>query len=147
LRDYTADKEVNANGLAVAPGFINTLSWSVESLIYDGRGMSEIKQGVTLEIFGEGNSMGPVNDRVREEMIKTQGDIHYDVTWKTLGEYLDFLVKKGVSPNVARSWAPRPCARMWSASTMSRPRRHSSSRCRSWCARRCAKARSASAAR
>jgi N-acyl-D-amino-acid deacylase len=101
LQDYSADKEVNANGLAVAPGFINTLSWSVESLIYDGRGMSEIKQGVTLEIFGEGNSMGPVNDRVREEMIKTQGDIHYDVTWKTLGEYLDFLVKKGVSPNVA----------------------------------------------
>jgi N-acyl-D-amino-acid deacylase len=101
LQDYSADKEVNANGLAVAPGFINTLSWSVESLIYDGRGMSELKQGVTLEIFGEGNSMGPVNDRVREEMIKTQGDIHYDVTWKTLGEYLDFLVKKGVSPNVA----------------------------------------------
>lgn len=101
LQDYTADQEVNANGLAVAPGFINTLSWSVESLIYDGRGMSEIKQGVTLEIFGEGNSMGPVNDRVREEMIKTQGDIHYDVTWKTLGEYLDFLVKKGISPNVA----------------------------------------------
>lgn len=101
LQDYTAEREVNANGLAVAPGFINTLSWSVESLIYDGRGMSEVKQGVTLEIFGEGNSMGPVNDRVREEMIKTQGDIHYDVTWKTLGEYLDFLVKKGVSPNVA----------------------------------------------
>jgi N-acyl-D-amino-acid deacylase len=101
LQDYSADKEVNANGLAVTPGFINTLSWSVESLIYDGRGMSEIKQGVTLEIFGEGNSMGPVNDRVREEMIKTQGDIRYDVTWKTLGEYLDFLVKKGVSPNVA----------------------------------------------
>jgi N-acyl-D-aspartate/D-glutamate deacylase len=101
LQDYTTDKEVNANGLAVAPGFINTLSWSVESLIQDGRGMSEIKQGVTLEIFGEGNSMGPVNDRVREEMLKTQGDIHYDITWKTLGEYLDFLVKKGVSPNVA----------------------------------------------
>ena len=101
LRDYTADREVNANGLAVAPGFINTLSWAVESLIYDGRGMSDIKQGVTLEIFGEGNSMGPVNDRVREEMLKTQSDIRYDVTWKTLGEYLDFLVKKGVSPNVA----------------------------------------------
>ena len=63
--------------------------------------MSDIKQGVTLEIFGEGNSMGPVNDRIREEMIKTQGDIRYDVTWTTLGEYLDFLVKKGVSPNVA----------------------------------------------
>jgi N-acyl-D-amino-acid deacylase len=101
LQDYSADKEVNANGLAIAPGFINTLSWSVESLIHDGRGMSEIKQGVTLEIFGEGNSMGPVNDRVREEMIKTQGDIRYDVTWNTLGEYLDFLTKKGVSPNVA----------------------------------------------
>jgi N-acyl-D-aspartate/D-glutamate deacylase len=101
LTDYNGVREVDAKGLAVAPGFINTLSWSVESLIYDGRGMSEIKQGVTLEIFGEGNSMGPVNDRVREEMIKTQGDIHYDVTWKTLGEYLDFLVKKGVSPNVA----------------------------------------------
>jgi len=101
LRDYTADREVNANGLAVAPGFINTLSWAVESLIYDGRGMSDIKQGVTLEIFGEGDSMGPVNDRVREEMLKTQGDIRYDVTWKTLGDYLDFLVKKGVSPNVA----------------------------------------------
>jgi N-acyl-D-amino-acid deacylase len=101
LRDYTAKSEVDAKGLAVAPGFINTLSWSVESLIYDGRGMSEIKQGVTTEIFGEGTSMGPVNDRVKEEMIKTQGDIRYDVTWKTLGEYLDFLVKKGVSPNVA----------------------------------------------
>src|SRR5687767_819106 len=101
LRDYTADREVNANGLAVAPGFINTLSWAVETLIYDGRAMSDIKQGVTLEIFGEGNSMGPVNNRIREEMIKTQGDIRYDVTWKTLGEYLDFLVKKGISPNVA----------------------------------------------
>jgi N-acyl-D-amino-acid deacylase len=101
LTGYTAGREVDAKGLAVAPGFINTLSWAVESLIYDGRGMSDIKQGVTTEIFGEGNSMGPVNDRIREEMIKTQGDIRYDVTWKTLGEYLDFLVKKGVSPNVA----------------------------------------------
>ena len=101
LTGYTAAREVDAKGLAVAPGFINTLSWAVESLIHDGRGMSDIKQGVTTEIFGEGNSMGPVNDRIREEMIKTQGDIRYDVTWKTLGEYLDFLVKKGVSPNVA----------------------------------------------
>ncbi len=101
LRDYTATREVDAKGLAVAPGFINTLSWAVESLIHDGRGMSDIKQGVTLEIFGEGTSMGPVNDRIREEMLKTQGDIRFDVTWSTLGEYLDFLVKKGVSPNVA----------------------------------------------
>jgi hypothetical protein len=138
---------VNANGLAVAPGFINTLSWSVESLIYDGRGMSEIKQGVTLEIFGEGNSMGPVNDRVREEMIKTQGDIHYDVTWKTLGEYLDFLSRRAFRRTSRRSSVPPRCARTWSGSTTSRRRRHSSSRCRTWCARRCAKARSASAAR
>ncbi len=101
LTGYTATREVDAKGLAVAPGFINTLSWAVESLIYDGRGMSDIKQGVTTEIFGEGTSMGPVNDRIREEMIKTQSDIRYDVTWKTLGEYLDFLAKKGVSPNVA----------------------------------------------
>lgn len=101
LRDYTAKSEVDAKGSAVAPGFINTLSWSVESLIYDGRGMSEIKQGVTTEIFGEGTSMGPVNERVRQEMLKTQGDIRYEVTWKTLGEYLDFLVRQGVSPNVA----------------------------------------------
>ena len=101
LRDYTATREVDAKGLAVAPGFINTLSWAVESLIHDGRGMSDIKQGVTLEIFGEGTSMGPVNERIREEMVKTQGDIRFDVTWNTLGEYLDFLVKKGISPNVA----------------------------------------------
>ncbi|HET9448836.1 MAG TPA: hypothetical protein VFO35_21375, partial [Steroidobacteraceae bacterium] len=101
LSDYSAAREVNANGLAVAPGFINTLSWATESLLHDGRGMSDIKQGVTLEIFGEGNSMGPVNDRIRDEMLKTQGDIRFEVTWNTLGEYLETLVKKGVSPNVA----------------------------------------------
>jgi N-acyl-D-amino-acid deacylase len=101
LSDYSASSEVNANGLAVAPGFINTLSWATESLLHDGRGMSDIKQGVTLEIFGEGNSMGPVNDRIRDEMLKTQGDIRFDVSWNTLGEYLETLVKKGVSPNVA----------------------------------------------
>jgi N-acyl-D-amino-acid deacylase len=101
LRDYSATREVNANGLAVAPGFINTLSWATESLLYDGRGMSDIKQGVTLEIFGEGTSMGPVNDSIREEMLKTQSDIRFDVSWNTLGEYLETLVKKGVSPNVA----------------------------------------------
>lgn len=101
LTDYQAKQSVDAKGLAVAPGFINTLSWATESLIHDGRGMSDIKQGVTLEIFGEGTSMGPVNDTIRDEMLKTQGDIRYDITWTTLGEYLDFLVKKGISPNVA----------------------------------------------
>jgi N-acyl-D-amino-acid deacylase len=101
LTDYQAKQKLDAKGLAVAPGFINTLSWATESLIHDGRGMSDIKQGVTLEIFGEGASMGPVNDVIRQEMIKTQTDIHYDITWTTLGEYLEFLTKKGISPNVA----------------------------------------------
>jgi N-acyl-D-amino-acid deacylase len=101
LSDYVGKQEVNARGLAVAPGFINMLSWATESLIHDGRGMSDIEQGVTLEIFGEGNSSGPVNERLRAEMLKTQADIRYDITWQTLGEYLEFLVAKGISPNVA----------------------------------------------
>jgi N-acyl-D-amino-acid deacylase len=101
LTDYQAKQKLDAKGLAVAPGFINTLSWATESLIHDGRAMSDIKQGVTLEIFGEGTSMGPVNDVIRREMLKTQTDIRYDITWTTLREYLEFLTKKGVSPNVA----------------------------------------------
>jgi N-acyl-D-amino-acid deacylase len=101
LANYQARQKLDAKGLAVAPGFINTLSWATESLIHDGRAMSDIKQGVTLEIFGEGTSMGPVNELIRQEMIKTQTDIRYDITWTTLGEYLEFLTKKGVSPNVA----------------------------------------------
>lgn len=101
LSGYQSRQKLDAKGLAVAPGFINTLSWATESLIHDGRAMSDIKQGVTLEIFGEGASMGPVNEIIRAEMLKTQGDIHYDITWTTLGEYLDMLVKRGVSLNVA----------------------------------------------
>lgn len=101
LADHQAKQKLDAKGLAVAPGFINTLSWATESLIHDGRAMSDIKQGVTLEIFGEGTSMGPVNDPIRQEMIKTQTDVRYDITWTTLGEYLEFLTKKGISPNVA----------------------------------------------
>jgi len=92
---------IDARGLAVAPGFINMLSWSTESLIQDGRSQSEIRQGVTTEIMGEGESMGPLNDRVREFMLKQQADIKYDITWKTLAEYLQFLEKRGISCNVA----------------------------------------------
>src|SRR5882724_6167268 len=92
---------IDAKGLAVAPGFINMLSWSTESLIQDGRSQSEIRQGVTTEIMGEGESMGPMNDRVREFMLKQQVDIKYDITWKTLAEYLQFLEKRGISCNVA----------------------------------------------
>jgi N-acyl-D-amino-acid deacylase len=93
--------EIEARGLAVAPGFINMLSWATESLIEDGRSQSDIRQGVTLEVFGEGWSMGPLNDSMRKEMIEQQGDIKFPVPWTTLGQYLDHLVAIGVSPNVA----------------------------------------------
>ena len=93
--------EIDAKGLAVAPGFINMLSWATESLIEDGRSMSDIKQGVTLEVFGEGWSMGPLNTQMKEDAQKDQGDIKYNVNWTTLDEYLQSLVNKGISPNVA----------------------------------------------
>ena len=92
---------IDAKGLAVAPGFINMLSWSTQSLIQDGRSQSEIRQGVTTEIMGEGESMGPVNDRVREHMLRTQSDIKYDIKWNTLAEYLHYLENRGISCNVA----------------------------------------------
>jgi N-acyl-D-amino-acid deacylase len=101
FKDARATVTIDARGLAVAPGFINMLSWSTDSLIADGRSQSEIRQGVTTEIMGEGESMGPVNDRVREKMLREQKDIHYDITWKTLAEYLRFLEKRGISCNVA----------------------------------------------
>ncbi len=100
-KNAKAKTVIDARGLAVAPGFINMLSWSTESLIQDGRSQSEIRQGVTTEIMGEGESMGPLNDRVREFMLKQQADIKYDITWKTLAEYLQFLEKRGISCNVA----------------------------------------------
>jgi len=93
--------EIDATGLAVAPGFINMLSWATESLIADGRSQSDIRQGVTLEIFGEGESPGPLNAAMKKNVAEAQGDIRFPVTWTTLGEYLDHLVKGGVSPNVA----------------------------------------------
>jgi N-acyl-D-amino-acid deacylase len=101
LSAWSADQTVDAQGLAVAPGFINMLSWATESLLYDGRALSDLKQGVTLEVMGEGMSMGPVNDVMKKAMLQAQSDIHYDITWKTLGGYLDTLTKKGISVNVA----------------------------------------------
>jgi len=101
LRGATARQEIDARGLAVAPGFINMLSWATESLIEDGRAMSDIMQGVTLEVFGEGWSMGPLNDAMKKESVEQMGDIKYDIKWTTLGEYLDYLVQRGISPNVA----------------------------------------------
>ncbi|MEY2543475.1 MAG: N-acyl-D-amino-acid deacylase, partial [Verrucomicrobiota bacterium] len=101
FKSAKAKTMIDATGLAVAPGFINMLSWSTESLIQDGRSESEIRQGVTTEIMGEGESMGPVNDRVRAFMLKNQADIKYDVKWNTLAEYLQYLEKRGISCNVA----------------------------------------------
>jgi N-acyl-D-amino-acid deacylase len=96
-----ARTEVDANGMAVAPGFINMLSWATTSLIVDGRGMADVKQGVTLEVFGEGWSMGPLNDTMKAELKRDQGDVKYDIDWTTLREYLDSLVRRGISVNVA----------------------------------------------
>ena len=100
-RTASAKTDIDAQRLAVAPGFINMLSWSNESLIQDGRSQSEIRQGVTTEIMGEGESMGPVNDRMREHMLREQSDIKYDIKWNTLAEYLHYLEKRGISCNVA----------------------------------------------
>jgi N-acyl-D-amino-acid deacylase len=93
--------EVDAKGMAVAPGFINMLSWSTETLIADGRSMSELKQGITLEVMGEGNSMGPINDSMRLEAESSMSDLTYKIEWKTLSGYLDWLTKRGISCNVA----------------------------------------------
>jgi N-acyl-D-amino-acid deacylase len=101
FKNAQAGLTIDAKGLAVAPGFINMLSWSTESLIADGRSQSEIRQGVTTEIMGEGESMGPVNDRVREKMLRDQKDIRYKIEWTTLAEYLRYLEARGISCNVA----------------------------------------------
>ena len=101
LGDAQAKAVIDVKGLAVAPGFINMLSWATESLIHDGRGQSDIRQGVTLEVMGEGWSMGPLNEIMKKESVEQQGDIKYDITWTTLGEYLEHLEKRGISPNVA----------------------------------------------
>tara|TARA_R110001632_G_scaffold10505_9_gene38852 strand:- start:3719 stop:5401 length:1683 start_codon:yes stop_codon:yes gene_type:complete len=101
LNNATGKLEIDATGLVVAPGFINMLSWATESLIEDGKSQSDIRQGVTLEVFGEGWSMGPLSDKMKKEQLKNQGNIKFDIEWNSLGEYLDFMVKKGVSPNIA----------------------------------------------
>lgn len=96
-----AAKVVDAKGKAVSPGFVNMLSWATESLLVDGRGQSDLRQGVTLEVMGEGTSMGPINDSMRAAMTRRQQDIKYTVDWKTLGDYLSRLERQGIAPNVA----------------------------------------------
>tara|TARA_B100000795_G_scaffold52639_1_gene34551 strand:+ start:108 stop:1781 length:1674 start_codon:yes stop_codon:yes gene_type:complete len=99
----TGTLEIDATGLVVAPGFINVLSWATESLIEDGRSVSDIMQGVTLEVFGEGWSMGPFDEDLKKQLQlpTSQGDIKYEIDWNTLDEYLQSLTKRGISPNVA----------------------------------------------
>jgi N-acyl-D-amino-acid deacylase len=96
-----ARREIDAGGQAVAPGFINMLSWSNESLLVDGRGQGELRQGVTLQVMGEGESMGPLTPAMKADLEAQQGDLKYPVEWTTLGEYLELLERKGVSMNVA----------------------------------------------
>jgi N-acyl-D-amino-acid deacylase len=122
IGDISGKQELDLDGLAVAPGFINMLSWSTESLIEDGRSISEIKQGVTLEVMGEGWSMGPLSDKMKEtrNAILSTGDIDYDIEWTTLGEYLEFLVRKGVSTNIA-SFVGSSTLRIYSAGYEDRP--------------------------
>jgi N-acyl-D-amino-acid deacylase len=93
--------EVDARGLAVAPGFINMLSWAPETLIVDGRSQSDIRQGVTLEVFGEGVSLGPLNKAMKRHLRERQSEVTYDITWTTLDEGLRWLVERGISCNIA----------------------------------------------
>ncbi|HET6883038.1 MAG TPA: D-aminoacylase, partial [Pirellulales bacterium] len=101
LTNSDAQLEIDARGLAVAPGFINMLSWATESLLVDGRSQSDLRQGVTLEVFGEGWSMGPLNPAMKADAKTSQGDLRFDVAWTALAEYLEHLERRGVSCNVA----------------------------------------------
>jgi len=101
LAGARARLRIDATGMAVAPGFINMLSWATESLIYDGTSQADIRQGVTLEVMGEGGSMGPLSDTMKAQAGADQGDITYPIEWTTLGEYLEYLERKGIAPNVA----------------------------------------------
>ncbi|HKE47152.1 MAG TPA: D-aminoacylase [Rhodanobacteraceae bacterium] len=101
LKSAHATRTVDARGMAVAPGFVNVLSWAPDSLIVDGRGVSDSLQGVTLEIFGEGWSYGPLNDAMKKEAREQQADIKYDITWSSFGEFMQSMQQRGLAPNVA----------------------------------------------
>ena len=101
LSGARARTDIDAKGMAVSPGFIDMQSQSMESLLQDGRSMGAIRQGVTLEIFGEGTSEGPLTDSMKAMQQRNQGDIKFDITWSTLNDYLKTLARKGISTNVA----------------------------------------------
>ena len=113
-------REIEATGLAVAPGFINMLSWAIDSLFADGRSQSDIRQGVTLEVFGEGWSLGPLSERMKQERRERQGDIQYDITWTTLDEGLRALEARGISTNIA-SFVGATTVRMHEVANDDRP--------------------------
>ncbi|MFZ4688597.1 MAG: N-acyl-D-amino-acid deacylase family protein [Polymorphobacter sp.] len=92
---------IDVKGQAIAPGFVNMLSWSTESLFVDGRAQSDLRQGITLEVMGEGKSMGPLSPAMKEAMLRRQDDVKFPVTWTSLGEYLTVLEQRGIAPNVA----------------------------------------------
>jgi N-acyl-D-amino-acid deacylase len=144
LKSAQARTVLDAKGLAVAPGFINMLSWSTDSLIADGRSQGEIRQGVTLEVMGEGNSMGPLTDEMKRRAVEQQGDIRYDITWTTLAEYSRSSRRRASRRTWRRTSGRPPSASTWSGSTTARRRRRSSRRCGPSSARRCRRARSAS---
>ena len=100
-KSFQASRHIDASNQAVSPGFINMLSWAVETLLEDGKSQSDIRQGITLEVFGEGMSWGPLNENMKMDMKKKQGDIQYEISWNTLGEYLQFIEERGVSTNIA----------------------------------------------
>ena len=100
LENAIGKQEIDATGLSIAPGFINMLSWANVSLLEDGRSQGDIRQGVTLEVMGEGSSMGPLSDPMKKEMLEGQGDIKYEIPWSSLGEYLNHLENKGIATNV-----------------------------------------------
>jgi len=101
LRDSTAKQIVDAKGLAVAPGFINMLSWATDSLLVNGNSQSDIRQGVTLELLGEGMSLGPLNEAMKQRFGARLRKLGVEMSWTTLAQYLELLEKRGVSPNVA----------------------------------------------
>ena len=135
--------ELDVDGLAVAPGFINMMCWGNESLIVDGRSQSDIRQGVTLEVLGEGWSMGPLNDELRAYYLRRQGDIRYEIPWTTLDEYLTHLTARGVSPNVASFVGAGGVRAHVLGFADRRPRRMNWRRWKRWSRRRWPKARSA----
>src|SRR6202020_2231371 len=99
-RDLKGRTEIDARGQAVSPGFIDMMGHSEESLLIDGRAVSGLKQGVTLDVFTE-MSMGPLSAEMARRMVERQGDLKFDVPWRTLGQYLDHLQAHGIAPNVA----------------------------------------------